>query len=293
MTHVMLDANDYLHDQEINMIKHTAIGEMPFHSHEFIEFSYIESGQGVHLIGENKYPIIPGDIYILNSNIAHQLISDEEKPLVVYNCVFQPQSIHDDIIDNNNFVNIAYQYLFHTLTGNEISSEYIRISCKNYPQIGMIFEEMNSECEKKQNGYKQVVKSDLLKLLIFMFRVYKEDNSQTHNKLLYKKLVVNNVISYLNEHYGEAVKCDDLAERVYLNLSSLSYIFKEITGKTIIAYLQEVRINAACRLLEKSEYTVSDIAERTGYSDIKYFYSVFKKIKNETPGEYRARFTRK
>ena len=56
---------------------------------------------------------------------------------------------------------------------------------------------------------------------------------------------------------------------------------------TFRAYLQKMRIEKSCELLRKSDLPVSEIAETVGYSDMKFFNSIFKKTLHMTPGEYR------
>ena len=50
----------------------------------------------------------------------------------------------------------------------------------------------------------------------------------------------------------------------------------------------EIRIENAVELLKTTDMHVYDIAERVGYSNLKYFYKVFRKVTGKTPGEFRG-----
>ena len=54
-------------------------------------------------------------------------------------------------------------------------------------------------------------------------------------------------------------------------------------------YLQKLRVDEAARLLRETDKTVTEIAELSGFGDVKSFYTVFKREMDVTPGEYRGR----
>ena len=287
MFHEVLLEKDYLQNGHDIFLNRVNDGVNFMHAHEFIEFSYIEKGRGIHYIGGNQETLESGDIYIINANVPHEQVLEEGYTILLYNCIFQPNILDDSLTNVSDFLNVAYNYLFHSFQIPSTSKGYIKLSSKKMYQIGELFKEMYSEFANKNDGYSQIIQSDLKKLLIYMFRLYREDMEQVHNSRLYKQMVVQNVIEYLNKNFDKDIKCDILAEHVYLSTSYLSRIFKETTGKTIISYLQEIRVNYACNLLKTTNLPVYEIMSKCGYMDIKYFYDIFHKKTGKTPGNYR------
>jgi two-component system response regulator YesN len=57
-------------------------------------------------------------------------------------------------------------------------------------------------------------------------------------------------------------------------------------------YLNRLRIDQACRLLEKEDYTIAQISSMVGYSEQSYFSRVFKKMTGMTPSKWRAKYHR-
>lgn len=94
-------------------------------------------------------------------------------------------------------------------------------------------------------------------------------------------------ISYMKEHYGEKLSLEDLSERSGFNMNYFSELFKKETGKTFTAYLAEVRMEEAKRLLRDTGDAVYEIAEKVGYRDAKFFSQQFAKIVGIKPAEYR------
>ena len=100
---------------------------------------------------------------------------------------------------------------------------------------------------------------------------------------------IADVIAYIHAHYAEDITLSDAADGVYLNAAYLSRLFKKETGRTFRDYLTEVRIDAATRLIESSNLFIYEIAQQSGYRNLKYFYKVFKKVKGYSPNEQRRK----
>ena len=79
------------------------------------------------------------------------------------------------------------------------------------------------------------------------------------------------------------------SEKLNVNSSYLSSLFRKETGETITEYVTRRRLEHASGLLLNSTYPVHAIAELTGIADVHYFSKLFKKYKGETPSQYRER----
>lgn len=95
---------------------------------------------------------------------------------------------------------------------------------------------------------------------------------------------------YIEQHYQEKITVDDLAKMVALSRRSFERRFKQATDNTAIEYLQRVKIEAAKRSFESARKNISEVMFDVGYSDIKAFRNVFKKITGLTPVEYRNKY---
>ena len=94
-------------------------------------------------------------------------------------------------------------------------------------------------------------------------------------------------ISYIRGHYSEKLSLEEISERSGFNMNYFSELFKKETGKTFTAYLAEVRMEEAKRLLRDTGDAVYEIAEKVGYKDAKFFSQQFAKIVGIKPAEYR------
>lgn len=276
---------EYIQENEsISLFKVTVIDDIKWHEHEFVEIAYVVEGNGLHYTENGQEEVCDGDLILINAHSSHQYISSSNSPLQICNCIFEPHLIDSSFVNGDNFFNVAYQYLFHSFYSDSNAKNYIKLA-DSQRKIQVVLENMLYEYENKQNGYIQILKSELIKTLIMVFRLFVEETGK--KKPIYNDLIVDITFNFLKDNYYKNIKCDDIAKQFYLSTGHFSRLFKKATGTTVVKTLQNIRINKACELLEETDKTVMEIANLVGYSDLKYFYTIFGNIKNLSPGEYR------
>ncbi|RED58636.1 response regulator transcription factor [Cohnella lupini] len=103
----------------------------------------------------------------------------------------------------------------------------------------------------------------------------------------HRKHAVEEVIRLLESDLKESFDLLALSEKVNLNPSYLSKLFKKETGKTITDYLMEARISKARRILEEyRDVKMYEVGSLVGYPDPMYFNKLFKKHVGMAPKEY-------
>lgn len=101
--------------------------------------------------------------------------------------------------------------------------------------------------------------------------------------------LVREALAYLDEHLHEPITMRQVADRLHLNPSYFSVLFKEQTELTFSEYISRLRVLRAKELLLRTALSVGEIAERVGYQSDKYFIKVFKTFEGTSPSKYRSR----
>lgn len=101
-----------------------------------------------------------------------------------------------------------------------------------------------------------------------------------------KNYYVVKALESIMEHFGDRISIETVSEELGVSASYLSRKFKEITRRTFLEILNEYRVVQSVKLLSSGKYRVGEVADKTGFSDYKHFYSVFKKYTGMTPSEY-------
>ena len=93
------------------------------------------------------------------------------------------------------------------------------------------------------------------------------------------------ILLHLRTHYNEPLSLSELADRFHVSLSTLERQFKKQFNITPFRYLQEIRMSAACSMLEQGR-SVLDVCMDCGYNDCSFFITQFRKRFGVTPFQY-------
>lgn len=103
-----------------------------------------------------------------------------------------------------------------------------------------------------------------------------------------KETTIKKLIKYIEDNISDYnLGVESVAEYMHLTSSYTCQIFKKSTGTTINHFITDTRIKKAKYYLVHTSMPISDITEKVGYSDSKYFSKIFKQKEGLTPSEYR------
>lgn len=98
---------------------------------------------------------------------------------------------------------------------------------------------------------------------------------------------IEEAIDYIKSNFSKNINMAMVANQVDVNYTWFSEKFKEHTGVNFNEYLKKLRIEEACRLLEKGCYKVYEVSQKSGFGDVKYFTKTFKESTGVSPGEWK------
>lgn len=99
--------------------------------------------------------------------------------------------------------------------------------------------------------------------------------------------VVKQMISYIQEHYGDPIAIQDLTEHAHVSRSECFRAFHRYTGKKPMEYINEYRLIQAAGLLKESDLSVAEIGSACGFGSSSYFGKLFKEKYGVPPLGYR------
>ncbi|QTH41065.1 AraC family transcriptional regulator [Cohnella sp. LGH] len=102
--------------------------------------------------------------------------------------------------------------------------------------------------------------------------------------------IVTEIVDYVKTHLHEPMlTIEEISEHVSLSTRYIRQLFKEVFETTLSDYIMEQRISRVKGLLETTDWTVTDIGERSGFQTKSNFFTAFKKATGMTPSQYRER----
>ena len=104
--------------------------------------------------------------------------------------------------------------------------------------------------------------------------------------------MVKKAQDYIETKLDEKISIEQLSSRFAVGRRNFDRRFIKATGNTPLEYAQRVKIESAKKFLETSRKTINEVMYEVGYSDVKAFREVFRKITGMSPLEYRARYNK-
>jgi len=155
-------------------------------------------------------------------------------------------------------------------------------------EIADLLAELRREAGANASGCRHRVRSICTNLIISVSRKLEDSQNKTmpHHGTKSAHLVTG-AKEYILKHLAGDMKLGEIAWHVGKGEEHLARVFKRETGQTVFDYVREARINQARTLLLNPSLTLSEIAERCGFSSLSYFSRTFKTVTGMPPSSYR------
>lgn len=233
------------------------------HWHENVELLYFVEGEGTVYAGMAEFPVRVGDIAVLNANVLHGI--EAASAQCVYYCLIIDRALCED---------------FGVPVGNLLLKEMVRdAAAQEY------YDKIIREWSDRNAFYQPAVKLAALQLLLHLSR-YHLDSASGGSAPQDKRLtMVKDGIRYIRSHFREELTIDGICEEIGFSKYYFCRVFKEVTRRTPVDYINFVRCNYARRLLLSGRYNVSESAEMSGFQNLSYFSKTYKKYMGTLPSQ--------
>lgn len=223
-------------------------------------------GRGEVTIGNDVYHIQANEYIIIPANTAHAYQADHKNPWTIYWVHFSGS--HADEIVSGIFRNVLMNK--NSLVFGE--------------DMKTVFEKMYTLLLK---GYGREIMECIAMTLPYFLSSYLHREVAGSWKADDKGDIINSSIAYLKSNFSAKINLKDVANNSNLSVSHFSKLFKARTGYSPIEYLNHLKIQKACYLLQFSESRVSQISFDLGFEDQYYFSRLFKDHMGVSPSHYR------
>lgn len=99
--------------------------------------------------------------------------------------------------------------------------------------------------------------------------------------------IIKRIHARITADPGKRYTIDELAKEYLINTAALKSTFKAVYGMPVASYMKQYRISRAAEMLQKTDLSISDIAQAAGYESQSKFSAAFKDIKKILPTDYR------
>ncbi len=260
---------------------------------------YIIKKGKMYLMENNiRYVLEPGDFFLLDPEYVHEGYQTSlceyyfihfrhehitktsfasEQDLIMALITKRNDSLKSDPFSYSSYENdrLLFPEYYHFSN----YSDFIKVCC--------LLDEAAGHNQNPLEHYKLLCSCKVMEVLVEVCRSYVlfiTRNMSAGMPKSYGK--VQELLSYLNTGYAEKITSQDIEERMECNFDYINRVFKQLTHKTIFAYLNTVRINHAKELISTTNMKLTEIGLAVGFVDLYYFSKVFKKAVGISPSAY-------
>jgi len=254
------------------------------HRHKEAQITWVQSGEGTLIAGNNMHTFRSGEIYLLGADQPHLFKSNPEyfqpgnktviKTLTAF---FDPNGSLASLFSLPEMKSLR-DFIQQTQQGFRVPTEFV-------DKVSRIMVDI-----QKSSGSDQMI--CFLQLLGVLQGISPRPEPLSPSSISRgitesEGIRISNIYNYILQHYSEAVTLDDVAREACMTPQAFCRYFKKHTGHTFVSFLNSMRVNEACKKLTENKYeSISVVAYKCGFTSITNFNRVFKGIMGNSPRGY-------
>lgn len=261
------------------------------HGHEYTQINYVYEGACRHMIGNLVHEVREGDVFVIPPFTPHRILGEEGRPLQIIEVEFNPEIVTQDFsYGATEALLLDFLFLTPYLSGSERKvCPQLHLFGKSRTGTEALMLEIVNEFQQRSGGFELMGKSLIVALSVWLGRVYQRSarDQETEDVLRRHHVSITKAIEYIEQSYQEKLNVENVAKIAMLSTSYFCYIFKSITHKTFIEYVNDLRIEKSLPLLTTTSKSIGEICFAVGFNNISHFNRLFKQYTGFSPSAYR------
>jgi len=252
------------------------------HYHDFYEIYLFLGDEMSYFIDNRTFCLKRYDMVFIDRSIYHRTYYKEsssmDRLLFLFDDAFLSGIGESGVIDRIRALFKNTGFSFGSDIGEKLYRTWMEKIVEIYPYRSSILDALK---------LRYLVYSFLIELVSIFegFSGYLHDTNGSP-----KHIKVREAVDYINSNYTRKLTLDEICDKCYVSKYYLCRIFKQITGSSIVSFINSKRLNEAEKLIKNSYLTITEISGTVGYSNINNFISDFSLKYGMTPLRYRKKY---
>ena len=256
-------------------------GRFECHFHPDPELTLMVKGEMYYRADDQVFLLHEGDAVFVNSDVMHAGWQSGEKD--GFYCTFNFSTV---MVSGHEGSRIEQRYVEPLLRDNLLPAAVLLADRSEDAELLGVVRELYGVCAERSDGYELLVKAELCRLWRLLYLRVRDREEVVPDRGVQ---AVKTAIAYMEKHYAERITLNELAELCGFSRSEFCRSFRRITSRTPFTFLQHFRVRRSLSLLRDPSLSITQIAERVGFSGASYYAEIFRRFMNLSPLQYRKR----
>lgn len=261
------------------------ISEKP-HVREFFVLQYMYKGYAYENINGQLLLLKEGDTLLVQPNVNHcisryNLPSEADDTCIIYFALKKDMCLKSYLPYIPEDTDML-KFFINPFGMNNIG-QYMVVKAKENESVRRIIEIILLEYTRMDRFYPRVLDGLFVTLISLLTR-----NCQLMQTHIQQTNTTAQILNYMKQNCSTAT-LKEIADRFNYHPNYLCTLLKKETGKNFSALMRDYRMEKACILISNSDLSITDVATMVGYSNISYFYKIFREKYHVMPSEFRKR----
>ncbi len=248
------------------------------HFHNLLEIGYCHYGDGDLVIEDDLYRFGAGMISCIPANFLHVTRSDAGVRAFWEYLYIDPENL---LRQWGKSAQEIRQIL------DAVGKRSFFIKLEESPAIATLIRTIFDEMQCAGAHYRECVRGVVYALLFEIARFNDREAGQSVGKSI--SLQLESAIEYVDKNYPNDFKIADLANECHMSETHFRRIFQEKMNMTPVEYVNFVRVRKACELIDKTDISMEDVAEKVGFVTPSTFNRNFRRIIGTSPYQWKKR----
>lgn len=249
---------------------------IPWHWHEELEFCYIQTGSVKVATAGQTQTFQAGEGFFINSNVLTAMTD-------AYDCVIDSHLFHPVFLGGHFKSVYETKYLNPVIQNRNLDMLPIRGETGTQKQLLQKIRHL-SRLQSQQDVELQT-RNLLSEIWLLLLEELKHTQLKTSPVKNQDRILT--MLAYIQENYAKKLTLQEIADASAISTRECLRCFQTSIHQSPMEYLMEYRIQAAAKLLETTNLSVTEIAMRTGWGSSSYFAKMFHSFRGKTPNTHR------
>lgn len=262
--------------------KNSRFHAVPEHIHSHVEINYVYSGSCPQIINGHPITLQKDQVLLIDTNCPHSIAPLGENDITL-SLIVGTSFLREHIFGQFSKDSILSRFFINAINEKTDHDHYLLFHSENDRRIPLFFHELLCEFFDPSINSADIIMHLFYTIMAELINVYEDDLTNARSD---SGSIVIPMLRYIERNFNTCTQ-ESVADFFHISPNYVTRLLKKHTGMTYIQLIQAQKLQTAANLLKQTNLPITEVAQRSGYENVTFFYKKFQEKYHCQPGEFR------